>query len=111
MITNQPTWTKKELEIYILLLCSNADSNITKEELNIIKSIVDSESFNKIYEEFSGDTEEEALEKIEDSVEQYDLSPNEITAIKTNMKAVFFADKDFGIKEEYLDRIIANMLY
>jgi hypothetical protein len=111
MNTNQPNWTKKELEIYILLLCSNADSSITEEELSFIKSKVDLEAFNKIYKEFSEDTEEQALEKIDDNVQQHDFSPQEITEIRTNMKAVFFADNDFGMKEEYLDRILDNMLY
>ena len=32
MNTNQPNWTKIELEIYILLLCAKADSDITEEE-------------------------------------------------------------------------------
>lgn len=111
MNSNQPNWTKKELEIYILLLCAKADSDITEEELSFIKSKVDQDSFNKIYKEFSEDLEEEALEKIDDSVQQHDFSPSEIIAIRTNMKAVFFADKDFGMKEEYLDRVLDNMLY
>ena len=111
MKNNQPNWTKKELEIYILLLCSNADSTITKEELNFIKSKVDKEDFDKIYKEFSEDTEDEALEKIDDNVQQHDYSPKEILAIRANMKSVFFTDNEFGMKEEYLDRIIDNILY
>ncbi len=111
MNNNTPNWTKKELEIYILLLCSNADSKVTEEELSIIKSKVDTASFDKIFEEFSGDTEDEALEKIDDSVQQHHYSPQEIIAIKINMKAVFLADNNFGMKEEYLDRILDNMLY
>jgi len=111
MKNSPPNWTKKELEIYILLLCSKADSNVTEEELDFIKSKVDSELFNKIYKEFSEDTEEVALEKIDDNVQQQDFSPHEIMSIRTNMKAVFLADKDFGMKEEYLDRILNNILY
>ncbi len=111
MKNDQPIWTKKELEIYILLLCAKADSKVTEDELDFIKSKVDTVSFDKIYKEFSGDTEDEALEKIDDSVQQHDFSPQEITEIRTNMKTVFFADNDFGMKEDYLDRILDNMLY
>ena len=111
MNTNQPNWTKIELEIYILLLCAKADSDITEEELNFIKSKVDIDAFNKIYSEFSEDSEEDSLEKIDDNVQQHDFSPQEIIEIKTNMKAVFFADKDFGMKEEYLNSILDNILY
>ncbi len=106
-----PNWTKKELEIYILLLCSNADSNVIEEELNIIKSKVETASFDKIYKEFSEDTEDEGFEKIDNSLQLHDYSPQEIVAIKANMKAVFLADNDFGMKEEYLDRILDNILY
>ncbi|WP_296313079.1 hypothetical protein [Winogradskyella sp. UBA3174] len=111
MKTNQPSWTKKELEIYILLLCAKADAKVTEVELNFIKSKVVTTSFDKIYKEFLEDTENQALEKIDDSVQQQDYSPKEITEIKTNMKSVFFADKYMSMKEEYLDRIIDNMLY
>ena len=111
MKTNKTNWTKKELEVYILLLCSSADSNITEEELSLIKSKVEAVSFDKIYKEFSEDSEDEALEKIEDNVHEHHYSPNEILEIRTNMKAVFFADNDFGVKEEYLDQIIDSILY
>lgn len=111
MNNTPPNWTKKELEIYILLLCSNADSKVTNNELNFIKSKVDTASYDKIYKEFSEDSEEEALEKIDDCVHQHDFSPQEIIEIRTNMKSVFHADKDFGMKEAYLDRILDNILY
>jgi len=111
MKNSQPNWTKEELEIYILLLCSNADSSMTEEELSFIKSKVEKESFDKIHKEFSEDTEEESLEKIDDNVQEHHYSPKEIIEIRSNMKAIFFADNEFGMKEEYLDRIIDNILY
>ncbi len=111
MKNNQPNWTKKELEIYILLLCSNADSNITEDELNLIKSKVDTATFNKIYKEFLENTEDEGLEMIDNNMQEHQYSNQEILEIKTNMKAVFFTDNNFSMKEEYLDRIIDNILY
>lgn len=111
MKNNPSNWTKSELEIYILLLCSNADSSITEEELNFIKSKVDDASFDKIFAEFTEDTEEEGLEKIDDNVHEHHYSPQEILKIRNNMKSVFFADNEFGRKEAYLDRIIDNILY
>lgn len=111
MKNSQTNWTKEELEIYILLLCSKADSSISEEELSFIKSKVDIKSFEKIYKEFSEDSEEEAIEKIDDNVQQHHYSPREILSIRANMKSVFFTDNEFGMKEEYLDRIIDNILY
>lgn len=111
MKNNQPNWTKEELGIYILLLCSNADSNITDEEFNFMKSKVDTASFNKIYKEFLKNSEEECLEILEDQIHQLHYSHREIIEIKTNMKALFFTDNNYNKKEEYLDRIINNILY
>lgn len=111
MKNNQPNWAKKELETYILLLCSNADSNITEEELNIIKSKVDTATFNKIYKEFLESTEEEGLEKIDDNIHEHQYSYQELLEIKTNMKDVFFTDNNYGMKEEYLNSILDNILY
>lgn len=111
MKNNPQNWTKKELEVYILLLCSTADSKVTDEELSFIKSKVDSASFDKMYKEFTKDSEEDAFEKIDDNVQHHDFSPKEIIQIKTNMKSVFFADGDFAMREADLNRIIDNMLY
>lgn len=48
--------SKTELQIYILLMCANADSSETEEELNLIKSKVDSETYDAIYREFNSDS-------------------------------------------------------
>ena len=48
MKSEQQNWTKTELQIYILMLCANADSNVTEEELNLIKSKTDRETFEKM---------------------------------------------------------------
>lgn len=106
-----PNWSKKELEIYILLLCSNVDSKMTDSELELIKSKIDGERFNKLYEEFLADTEEEALEKIDYNVHRHEYSPKELAALKADIKDVFFADEQFNMKEQNFDRIMNNMLY
>lgn len=111
MNKQQEHWTKAELQIYILLLCANADSNETDEEIELIKSKTDLQTFDKMYSEFSGDTEEESLEKIQDNLAVHEYSHREITELRREMFEVFFSDKKFSMMENTLDKILDNILY
>ena len=111
MSSEQQHWTKEELQIYILLLCANADSNETEEEITLIKSKTNQETFEKMYQEFSGDTEEESLEKIQDNLVNHEYSHKEIAELRREMFEVFFSDKKFSMMENTLDKILDNILY
>ncbi|MCG9973376.1 hypothetical protein [Christiangramia crocea] len=104
-------WTRTELEIYILLLCANADSVETPVELRLISSNVDEKSFEKIYNEFWKDSEEERLEKIEDAIAVNDFSHKELIKLKREIREIFFSDHQFSMMERNLDKILNNMLY
>ena len=104
-------WTKTEIETYILLLCANADSNITREELELIKKKSASETFEKVYAEFTGDTEEESLEKIQANLVYHEYSHKELVELRREMFQVFFADKKFSRMEKTLDKILSNIIY
>ncbi len=62
------TWSKEYLQVYILLLCANADSNVSEEEINLIKSKTDLAVYDSVYNEFSADNENERLEKIDTDI-------------------------------------------
>ena len=111
MSDQQQHWTKTELQIYILMLCANADSKVTEEELSLIKSKTDKETFDKIYQEFSGDTEEESLEKIQDNLVMHEYSHKELAKLRKEMFEIFFSDKKFSMMENTLDKILDNILY
>ena len=104
-------WTKSELQIYILMLCANADSKVTTEEIELIKSKTNQETFEKMYEEFNGDTEEESLEKIQDNLVVHEYSHKELSELRKEMFEVFFSDKKFSMMENTLDKILDNILY
>ena len=93
------------------MLCANADSNETDEEIELIKSKTDLQTFDKMYSEFSGDTEEESLEKIQDNLAVHEYSHREITELRREMFEVFFSDKKFSMMENTLDKILDNILY
>jgi hypothetical protein len=104
-------WNKLELKTYILLLCANIDSARTKQEIKIIKSKIDPKTFKKIKKEFSGDTEEVSLKKIDDNVQLHEYSFNELNELRKEMHEIFNSDKDFDMTERNLDRILDNILY
>lgn len=111
MNSTRTNWTKTELQIYILLLCANADSVQTEEEINLIKSKVDDDTFNKIFKEFSEDSEDDSLEKIEKNVATQEFSHKELVCFQREMHEVFFTDKNFSMMERNLERMLKNMLY
>ncbi len=104
-------WSKPELEIYVLLLCANADAKQSEEEINLIRSTVNQECFDRIYDEFSGDSEEESLKKIESCVACHEYSHKELSEIQQRMKKVFLTDKRYGMMERNMERILNRILY
>ncbi|MFS4417103.1 hypothetical protein [Maribacter sp. 2307ULW6-5] len=111
MATKKTTWKKKELHTYILLLCANADDVEGEEELNLIKSKADAITFSKIYAEFSADSEEERLEKINRTVQRFNYSHMELIDLRKEMDTIYFADDNYVMLERNLDRILDNIIY
>jgi len=111
MKSEEKTWTKTELQIYILLLCANADSVESKEELNLIKSKVDEKTFRKIYNEFSKDTEEESLDKIDANIHLHIYNHTELSNLHKEIQEIFLIDNKFGVLEQNLNRILDNIIY
>jgi hypothetical protein len=111
-MTSKPNhWTKLELQIYILLLCANADNMETEIEIEIIKSKVDSKTFEKIYSEFSNDSEDQRFEKINDSIHHHDYNNMELIKFRQEVHEVFFSDGKLDMMEQNLNRILDNILY
>lgn len=104
-------WSKKELQVYILLLCANADNVETEKELRLIRSKADEETFEKIYSEFSNDSEEERFSKINLAINFHEYSVKELMEFKGEIYEIFYMDCDFSLMERNLDRILDNILY
>lgn len=111
MENDKKHWTRTELKIYILLLCSNADRNEGQEEISLIKSKVDKDTFEKIYREFSNDTKEQRLGKIRENVAGQNYSHMELYELRREIQEVFLADKKFELMEQKLEMVLENILY
>ena len=111
MESKKNIWSKEELQTYILLLCANADNNESENEIKMIKSKTDAETFERVYQEFSGDNEDERFEKIDAAIHLHQYSIIEISAFKREMYEIFFSDCNFSLMERNLDRILDNIIY
>lgn len=111
-MTNKMTnWSKEEIKVYIFLLCARADSEESVEELELIKSKTNAETFNKMYHEFCEDDEDLCFEKLEDSISQHHFSTMELSQLRQEIRQVFFADKKFTLMEQRLDKVLDNIIY
>lgn len=107
----QNLWSKTELKIYILMFCAKIDQHESEQEIELIKSKIDPETFDRLYTEFCLDDEDTCFEKIEDAIGKHPFSPMEIHEIKKEVLEVFNSDKKFEMKERYLEKVLDNILY
>lgn len=111
MKNHSPSWNKAELEIYIMLLCANADAVETKHELELIRSRSDKSTFDKIYKEFLQDSEEEGLDKIDDCIQHHEFDEMELADFRRDIYELFMTDGVMDRQETNIDRILDNILY
>lgn len=112
LMKNQSTsWNKSELEIYIMLVCANADAVQTEHELSLIKSRSDTSTFEKIYKEFSQDSEEESLDKIDECIQFHEFDDMELAKFRRDIYELFMTDGIMDNQEANIDRILDNILY
>ena len=111
MTSKSKNWTKTELQIYILLLCANADREETEEELELIKSKVPIETFDKIYKEFSSHSDKKRLKKVDRNIHEHTYSDKELSAFRKEIFEMFMVDNKFKMMEKRLDLTLDNILY
>jgi hypothetical protein len=104
-------WTKEELKTYVLLLCADADTIKSENEINLIKSKTDSETFEKMSQEFANDSDEESLEKIDVAIQWLEYTEMELAEFRKEIHQLFLTDKNLDRREKNLDRILDNILY
>tara|TARA_R100000935_G_C2835867_1_gene168050 strand:- start:2372 stop:2707 length:336 start_codon:yes stop_codon:yes gene_type:complete len=104
-------WSKEELKIYILLLCAKADSDESVLEIDIIKSKINKDTFDRLYEEFCCDEEDNCLDKIQAAIAKHEYSIKELRTLRKEIREIFLSDKKFDLQERNLDRLLDSMLY
>ena len=111
MTSTKNKLTKLELQIYILLTCASADGHESEEEIAMIKKKTDTETFEKVYNEFQQDDEDERLDKIDTNIHLHTFENMELSNLRREMYEIFFSDCNFSRMERTLDRIMDNIIY
>tara|TARA_R110000782_G_scaffold170044_3_gene261827 strand:- start:630 stop:965 length:336 start_codon:yes stop_codon:yes gene_type:complete len=111
MSNSSKNWSKNELKVYLLLLCAQADSEQTAEEINLIKQKTDSATFTSLYKEFKKDDEDTRFEKVEASIGVLEFSQKELSDLKKEFHELFHSDKKITAAEQYMNKILDNILY
>lgn len=108
---NANNWSKEQLKIYILLLCTYADDVASPEEIKIINSHTKKTYFEEIHQEFINDTHDTRVHKIEQSIRHLEYDITELMELRNEIHQVFIADKVFNRKEKYIESLLDNLLY
>ncbi|RED44562.1 hypothetical protein DFQ10_103249 [Winogradskyella eximia] len=111
MKNKKPNWTKTELQVYIMLLCANADKKETEEELEMIQNKIPKKTFLKMHKKFHKHSKKKRLNKIESSIDNHNYTEMELAAFRREMYKIFFSDCSFSMMEERLDMTLDNILY
>ena len=93
-------WTKNDLSAYLLLYCAHADFIETSEELEMVKSKVNRNEYERIHREFEADNDFQSIQKIQHTVHRLDLSNEQLEEMVAEMKDLFFADGHFEAAEQ-----------
>ena len=93
-------WTKTELSAYVLLYCANVNFTETSEELELVRSKVDSDSLSSIRKEFKNDNDYQSVQKIQSTVQRLGYNWSQIDNLISEIKALFLADGKFDAIEK-----------
>ncbi len=103
-------WTREELKAYILMYCAQANFIETKAEREYIKAKVGNEKYKLVHQEFDRDNDYRRIQKIQNTVERYNYSKDEIDRLFENIKNMFLTDGEIDILEENIYRGLQHLL-
>ena len=104
------TWNQKEFLAFSLLYAAHVDIEFSEEEKEKIKSIVDEETYNKLYDTFINMSDYSALETILSYKGLYYPTLDRKEELLDQMKILFEADGDFSIMERELLQFLEKLM-
>lgn len=100
MKTQQNNWTKAELTAYLLLYCASADFVTTAKELDLAKTGVDRETFNRLATEIEQDNDKTRIDKIQMALSVLSLTKDEKTLLLQEMKLLLTENNEYLPSEQ-----------
>ena len=100
MIQRQNNWTKAELTAYLLLYCASADFVTTAKELDLAKTGVDRETFNRLAIEIEQDNDKARIDKIQMALPALSLTKDEKKLMLQEMKLLLTENDEYLPSEQ-----------
>ena len=95
-------WSRKEFKLYLLLYCSHANLEEKDEEIELIKSKVDTDTYGKIHKELEKDNDYQSIQKIMYNLDKFNYTVEEKHKLLEDIKDVFYSDGEFDLMEQNL---------
>ena len=103
-------WNYDEFRTYLLLEASYGDLVFTPEEQEVVKEKINPETYNKIYSEFTADSDYDRIQKIMDGAKVYCDTADKRLELIEKIKEVFSADGDFDQMEKNLLMFLKKLI-
>jgi len=104
------TWNQNEFVAFALLYAAHIDIDFTEEEKEQIKSLVDEDTYDELYNLFIGMSDYKALETILSYKGLYYPTQDRKAELLSKMKQLFEADGDFSIMEKELLQFLEKLM-
>lgn len=102
--------SKKEFEIFLMLYAANVDGNISKDELKIILSNTDKETYDFVNDYFQSHNDAECLDIIKENKAKHILSIGDKASILSDIHDIFVVDNLFDNMERLIMRNLNRFL-
>lgn len=106
----ETNWTKAEFKAYLLAYCAQSDFIETEEEREYILDLVSSEAYKSVHHDLAKDNDYQSIQKIQNHLEKFNYSKNEIDVLLGDIKQLFTADGTIDIMEENLFRALKKII-
>lgn len=103
-------WNFTEFKTYVLLEAAHGDMDFSDEEKEIIMKALEPETYRKMYDEFSSDTDYERIEKIRQAAKVHCDTDNKKLALMEKVKTLFDADGEYSTMEHNLMMYLKKLI-
>ena len=103
-------WNYSEFLTFVMIYASHVDMEFSEKEMEIIKSKVDEDVFNKMYEEFDRRSDFDSLQTILAYKGLYFPTAERKNEILKAIKLQFFADGDYSPMERELMHFFQKLM-
>ena len=104
------TWNYSEFLTFVMIYASHVDMDFSDDEMNIIKTKVDDDVFDKMYEEFDKRSDFESLQTILAYKGLYYPTAERKNEILRTIKLQFFADGEYSPMERELMHFFEKLM-